>query len=98
MARRPELNAKDAFPTLVRLGAEGAVYLAPQVSEPAIEQMQVAAKRDLGEPIPDAYVALLRIANGIQIQGAYFKEAENLVPENLDIIPHAANSETSVNC
>jgi len=47
--------------------------------------MQSAAKRDLGEPVPDAYVALLRIANGMQIQGAFFKEAENLVSENLDI-------------
>jgi SMI1 / KNR4 family (SUKH-1) len=85
MARRPKLKPADALPTLVRLGAERAVYLAPKASEAAIRRMQAAAKRDLGEPIPEAYVALLRIANGIQIQGAFFKEAENLVPENLDI-------------
>jgi hypothetical protein len=85
MARRPKLDPADALPTLVRLGVEGKVSLAPRATELAIRQMQAAAKRDLQEPVPDAYVALLRIANGIQIQGAFFKEAENLVPENLDI-------------
>jgi len=85
MARRPKLKPADALPTLARLGAEGAVYLAPKASEAAIRRMQAAAKRDLGEPVPPAYVALLRIANGVQIQGAFFKEAENLVPENLDV-------------
>jgi hypothetical protein len=85
MARRPKLKPADALPMLIRLGAEGAVYLAPKASEAAIRRMQAAAKRDLGEPVPEAYVALLRIANGAQIQGAFFKEAENLVSENLDI-------------
>jgi SMI1 / KNR4 family (SUKH-1) len=85
MARKPKLKPADALPTLIRLGAERAVYLAPKASEAAIRRMQAAAKRDLGEPVPDSYVALLRIANGMQIQGAVFKEAENLVPENLDI-------------
>jgi len=85
MARRPKLKPADVLPTLARLGAEDIVYLAPKASEAAIRRMQVAAKRDLGEPIPEAYVALLRVANGIQIQGASFKEAEKLVPENLDV-------------
>jgi hypothetical protein len=87
MARRPKLKPAEALPTLARLGADEkrAVYLRPRASEAAIRRMQAAAQRDLGEPVPDAYVALLRIANGVQIQGAFFKEAENLVPENLDI-------------
>jgi hypothetical protein len=85
MARRPKLKPADALAALARLGAEGALYLAPKASEAAIRRMQGAAKRDLGEPVPESYVALLRIANGVQIQGAFFKEAENLVPENLDI-------------
>jgi hypothetical protein len=36
---------------------------------------------------PESYVRLLRLSNGMQINGAYFKEAENLVLENLDV-PH----------
>jgi hypothetical protein len=47
--------------------------------------MQTGAKRELGESVPDAYVALLRITNGVQINGAYFEDAENLVPTNLDV-------------
>lgn len=87
MSHRSEPKPADALPTIARLGAEklGAVYLRPKASEVAIRQMQTAAKRNLGEVVPDAYVAFLRITNGVQINGAYFKEAENLVPENLDI-------------
>lgn len=85
MSPQSKLKATDVFPTLIRLGANGSVYLPPKASEAAIRRMQEAAKRDLGEPVPDSYVALLKISNGIAIQGACFKEAENLVPENLDL-------------
>lgn len=85
MPQQTKLKADEAFPTLIRLGAKGSVHLPPKASEEAIRLMQTAAKRELGETVPDSYVSLLRIANGIQIQGAYFKEAENLVAENLDI-------------
>jgi hypothetical protein len=47
--------------------------------------MQAAARRELETPVPDGYLTLLRITDGVQINGAYFKEAENLVPENLDV-------------
>ena len=47
--------------------------------------MQASAKRDLGGSVPEGYVNLLRATNGVQINGAYFKEAENLVLENLDL-------------
>jgi hypothetical protein len=63
------------------------VYLRPKADEAAIGYLQVAARRDLGEAVPDGYLALLRVTNGVQINGAYFKEAENLVAENLDV-PH----------
>lgn len=78
----------DGIATLARLAAEGkrAVHLKPKASETAIRDMQTAAKKDLGEPVPEEFVALLRISNGVQINGAYFKEAENLVPENLDVV------------
>jgi hypothetical protein len=48
--------------------------------------MQEAARRDLGEPVPDGYVALLRFSDGAQVNGAYLKSAEHLVPENLDVL------------
>jgi len=87
MSRLIKLKPADALPTLVRLGTEEkrAVYLRPKANEAAIRRMQSAARRDLGEPVPEGYVALLRMTNGVQINGAYFKEAENLVPENLDL-------------
>jgi hypothetical protein len=85
VARRPELKPTDALPVLARLGVEGTVDLAPPASEAAIRRMQATAKRDLGGPVPDGFVTFLRVANGAQINGAYFKEAEHLVPENLDI-------------
>jgi hypothetical protein len=88
MARRPKLKPAEALHALAHLGAneKRAVYLRPKASDTAIRRMQVAAQRDLGEAVPDGYVALLRITNGAQINGAYFKEAENLVSENLDVL------------
>src|SRR3989442_1117411 len=87
MARRPQTTAADALPTLARLGTDptSGVYLQPGASEVTVRRMQAAARRDLGEPIPDGYVALLRMTNGVQVSGAYFKAAEHLVPENLDV-------------
>jgi hypothetical protein len=87
MPRRTASKAPDVFETLVRLGADpmSGVHLRPASKTSAIKRMQVAAKRDLGAEIPDSFVRLLRITNGVQINCAYFKEAENIVPENLDI-------------
>lgn len=77
----------DALKLLSELGAdpENAVYLRPGASEEAIRTLQVVARKHLGEEVPEAYVRLLRLSNGMQINGAFFKEAENLVLENLDV-------------
>jgi hypothetical protein len=81
------VNAGDALTVLARLGNDpmSGVYLQPPAAEEAIRRMQEAARQDLGEPVPDEYAALLRVTNGVQINGAYFKSAEHLVPENLDM-------------
>lgn len=80
-------EAVDPLVTLTRLGSSpmSGVYLQPTADEAAIRRMQTAAIRDLGEAVPDDYVALLRVTNGVQINGAYFKSADHLVPENLDV-------------
>ncbi|MBL8798445.1 MAG: hypothetical protein JNM56_31410 [Planctomycetia bacterium] len=80
-------EAANALATLARLGDDplSGVHLQPIAGEAAIRRMQSAARRDLGEPVPDEYAALLRVTNGVQINGAYFKSAEHLVPENLDV-------------
>jgi hypothetical protein len=77
----------DSLETLIQLGASRgtAVYLNPAASDEAIAELQIAAQRHLGEDIPAAYLRMLRRTNGVQINGAYFKEAENLVAENLDV-------------
>jgi hypothetical protein len=87
MAPRDEIRAADALPTLARLGANAmsGVHLNQAASEAAIRQMQDAALQDLGESVPESYVALLRITNGVQVDNAYFKTAEYLVLENLDV-------------
>ena len=76
-----------ALITIARLGLDlmSGVYLQPGASEASIERMQAAAMRDLGSGIPESYAALLRFTNGVQINGAYFKSAENLVAENVDL-------------
>ena len=53
--------------------------------EIAIREMQETASRDLDSPVPEEYAALLRVTNGVQINGVSFKPAEHLVPENLDV-------------
>jgi hypothetical protein len=79
--------ASTVYDTLARLGAEPAraVYLKPAAGEAAILNLQRDARARLGEHIPDSFVRLLRLTNGAQINGALFKEAENLVLENLDV-------------
>jgi hypothetical protein len=80
-------KAANALATLARLGSDpmSGVDLQPAANEAAIRRMQTAARRDLGEPVPVEYAALLRVTNGVQVNGAYFKSAEDLVPENLDV-------------
>jgi hypothetical protein len=79
--------ASSVYDTLTRLGAdpERAVYLRPGAGEAAIRNLQRDARERLGEHVPESFVRLLRLTNGAQINGAFFKEAENLVLENLDV-------------
>jgi hypothetical protein len=79
--------ASGVYDTLARLGAdpERAVYLRPGATEAAIRKLQRDARQELGEEVPESFVRLLRLTNGVQINGAFFKEAENLVLENLDV-------------
>ena len=67
----------DSLAMLLQLGGTPAsgVHLQPAADEAAIRQMQAAARRDLGEPVPDEYTALLRVTNGVQVNCAYFKSA-----------------------
>ena len=53
--------------TLARLGKDpqSCVYLEPSASEEAIRRMQEDARRDLGAQVPDGYLALLRVTNGV---------------------------------
>jgi len=80
----PVVNIADA---LARFGGgpSSGVYVRSAAGEEAIRRMQEVALRDLCESIPDEYIALLRITNGVQINGAHFKSSEHLVPENLDV-------------
>lgn len=86
-------HINSALSTLVRLGNRpmSSVYLQTGASEGAIGQMQASARQDLGEQVPDGYAALLRLTDGVQINGAYFKSAEHLVPENLDVLRPQGN-------
>jgi hypothetical protein len=63
----------------------GGVHLHPPATEATIKAMQKAARRDLGEPVPKAFTKLLRMTNGLQINGAYFESAEHLVLDNIDL-------------
>jgi hypothetical protein len=78
---------QQPFETLKRLGSQPTlgVYLRLPASADAIQQMQRDAREIWGEPIPEEYEILLRISDGVQIEGAYFKQAANLVPENQDV-------------
>lgn len=78
---------KNPLTVLARLGSDpmSGVYLQPRGTKAAIARMQTDAERDLGEMVPESYSALLRVTNGVQINGAYFKSAETLVAENLDL-------------
>lgn len=61
------------------------VYVREPADDDTLERMQAAAVRDLGRRVPEEYERLLRVTNGIQINNAYFKPAEHLVPDNLDV-------------
>jgi hypothetical protein len=75
----------SAFEDLVRLGASHpAVWLKPPCHEGAIKKLQEDSKRELGNEVPSSYIDLLRISNGMQLNGAFFNNAENLVLDNLD--------------
>jgi hypothetical protein len=81
----------EAAKVLATLGRQGSdpmsgVYLRSAADEKAIRRMQEAARQHLGEAVPDGYEALLRVSDGAQVNGAYFKPAEHLVPENLDVL------------
>jgi hypothetical protein len=80
-------KAESALETLKRRGGDktSGVFLESGAGATAIREMQADAKRDLGEPVPEEYVEFLKLTNGAQLNGAYFKSAENLVAENLDV-------------
>lgn len=75
----------DILQTVVRLGHDplSGVYIQPAADEEAVHRMQIAAQQELGEPVPEGYAELLRVTNGVQINGVYFKSAVNMVPENV---------------
>lgn len=60
-------------------------YLNSGASNTEIKKLQSAAKQKLGIAIPESFIRLLKISNGIQIDGVFFKKAENLIAENLDL-------------
>jgi hypothetical protein len=77
----------DVFEVVGRLGTDptSGVYLRPGASEDALRDLQVAARQRLGDPVPESYLRLLRLTNGVQVNNATFKTAEHLVLENLDV-------------
>lgn len=81
-------NSESPLEMIARLGNDlmSGVHVKKAADDKAIQRMQASAYRDLGEQVPEEYVALLRVSNGVQINGAYFKSAEHLVLENLDVL------------
>jgi hypothetical protein len=79
--------ASDVVEQLIRLGRSelSGVHLRLPAAEAAIQQLQSDASRKLGEEIPQSFITLLRVTNGLQINCAYFKEAEHIVLDNLDL-------------
>jgi len=57
---------------LVRLGKDPAsgIYLNPGCSEEALRELQAGVRQHLGEEVPESYVRLLTLTNGVQINGA----------------------------
>ncbi len=80
------MTEPNVLGVLARFGADplSGVYLRPPCNAATIEQLRTASKRDLGEAVPEPFLRLLGITNGVQINGAYFKEVEHLVADNLD--------------
>ena len=56
----------------------------PGCSNSEIKKLQLAAKKEFGVAIPQSFICLLKLSNGIQINTAFFKQAENLIADNLD--------------
>jgi len=81
------MGLSEVFGVLGRLGKDPAngVHLRTGCSEDALRELQAGAKQHLGAEVPESYVLLLRMTNGVQINGADFKTAEHLVLENLDV-------------
>ena len=81
-------EAAEVLAILDRLGGDpmSGVEVRPGADDAAIRRMQEAARRDLGEAVPEGYVSLLRALDGLQVNGAYFKTSEHLVAENLDVL------------
>jgi hypothetical protein len=77
----------DAFDILSRLGTNprSGVYLMPGCTEDALRRLQSDAKQHLGMEVPASYLRMLRLTDGVTINGASFKKAEDLVLENLDV-------------
>ncbi len=59
-------------------------YLNPGCSNKEIEKLQLIAKKEFGVAIPQSFIRLLKPRSGIQINTVFFKQAENLIAENLD--------------
>jgi hypothetical protein len=77
----------NVFETLLRLGNTpvSGVHVQRPAYDRTVRRMQYAAERELGERVPDGYVELLLVTNGVQINSAYFTSAAHLVPENQDV-------------
>jgi hypothetical protein len=73
--------------TILRLGVkkDSGVFLRPPATADAIQMLRANAIATWGEAVPDEFTDMLKSTNGVQINGAYFKEAENFVLENRDV-------------
>ena len=78
-----QLNTKshDALETLSRLASaeHSGVYLNPPCTAQAIAEIQLAAQRAFGKPLPAGVVRLLTLSDGCQINGVYFHKAAELI-------------------
>jgi hypothetical protein len=80
-------TASDVFDILSRIGTNprSGVHLEPGCTEDALRKLQSDARQHLGLEVPASYLRMLRLTDGVQINGASFKKAEHLVLENLDV-------------
>jgi hypothetical protein len=77
-------NTLQILVSLARKEKSG-VYLRLGCGSEQIKTLQLSAREKLHMEIPADYIQFLQCSNGAQIDNAYFKEAENLVLENLDL-------------